>query len=112
MRVRARQGVSQPGNLRAVELGDVRMHVRHVGWCLGQACRDLGLLPLQLLHPCFHGGLVHPVLDGPHDALDRSLDLLKSLAVDFGLDAALLRSEEHTSELQSLMRTSYAVFRL
>src|SRR3546814_9698654 len=26
--------------------------------------------------------------------------------------AALLRSEEHTSELQSLMRTSYAVFSL
>src|SRR3546814_8959346 len=26
------------------------------------------------------------------------------------LDAALLRSEEHTSELQSLMRISYAVF--
>src|SRR3546814_4917167 len=27
-----------------------------------------------------------------------------------GLDAASLRSEEHTSELQSLMRISYAVF--
>src|SRR3546814_3998446 len=27
-----------------------------------------------------------------------------------GLPTSLLRSEEHTSELQSLMRTSYAVF--
>src|SRR3546814_6870798 len=27
-----------------------------------------------------------------------------------GLDALVFRSEEHTSELQSLMRTSYAVF--
>src|SRR3546814_2522384 len=27
-------------------------------------------------------------------------------------DALLMRSEEHTSELQSLMRISYAVFRL
>src|SRR3546814_1523936 len=27
-----------------------------------------------------------------------------------GLPAAILRSEEHTSELQSLMRISYAVF--
>src|SRR3546814_6779614 len=27
-----------------------------------------------------------------------------------GYDAAILRSEEHTSELQSLMRISYAVF--
>src|SRR3546814_5938170 len=30
----------------------------------------------------------------------------------FGLNALLGRSEEHTYELQSLMRTSYAVFRL
>src|SRR3546814_2346762 len=34
---------------------------------------------------------------------------LKSLAIA-GDDATALRSEEHTSELQSLMRTSYAVF--
>src|SRR3546814_6189131 len=32
------------------------------------------------------------------------------LAVDGALDRAAMRSEEHTSELQSLMRTSYAVF--
>src|SRR3546814_3464004 len=31
------------------------------------------------------------------------------VAIPFG-DTALVRSEEHTSELQSLMRTSYAVF--
>src|SRR3546814_10538504 len=31
-------------------------------------------------------------------------------AADFLADAPLLRSEEHTSELQSLMRISYAVF--
>src|SRR3546814_8576638 len=30
--------------------------------------------------------------------------------VDYEMRAALLRSEEHTSELQSLMRNSYAVF--
>src|SRR3546814_1727113 len=29
---------------------------------------------------------------------------------DVHIDSALVRSEEHTSELQSLMRTSYAVF--
>src|SRR3546814_1754910 len=29
---------------------------------------------------------------------------------DYGYLAAILRSEEHTSELQSLMRISYAVF--
>src|SRR3546814_3942411 len=35
-----------------------------------------------------------------HDRQRRALDV----------DAAILRSEEHTSELQSLMRISYAVF--
>src|SRR3546814_2271107 len=33
-----------------------------------------------------------------------------ALAKDFPADLAALRSEEHTSELQSLMRISYAVF--
>src|SRR3546814_1060292 len=32
------------------------------------------------------------------------------LAACFALDGSLVRSEEHTSELQSLMRISYAVF--
>src|SRR3546814_1830857 len=42
----------------------------------------------------------------------RKLDMPHPLAADLGnrdLDTAF-RSEEHTSELQSLMRTSYAVF--
>src|SRR3546814_10649646 len=37
-------------------------------------------------------------------------DLDHALVVDVDLGAGLGRSEEHTSELQSLMRTSYAVF--
>ncbi|ANK82049.1 MAG: hypothetical protein TEF_15570 [Rhizobiales bacterium NRL2] len=90
MRIGARQRIGQPGDLRAVKFSDVRMHVRHVGWRLGQACRDLGLLPLQLLHPCFHGGLVHAVFDRPHNALDRTVDLLEGLTVDLPLGTALL----------------------
>src|SRR3546814_9557808 len=39
------------------------------------------------------------------DARDASLERLKG-----GQEALRIRSEEHTSELQSLMRTSYAVF--
>src|SRR3546814_7094894 len=31
-------------------------------------------------------------------------------AADYGLDTRAIRSEEHTSDLQSLMRNSYAVF--
>src|SRR3546814_6600281 len=57
-----------------------------------------------------HRGLVH--------ALPRRLRRLRALAADSrpppgtGADpgALQLRSEEHTSELQSLMRISYAVF--
>src|SRR3546814_6456976 len=34
----------------------------------------------------------------------------RGLTMEFGRDVPLPRSEEHTSELQSLMRNSYAVF--
>src|SRR3546814_2167660 len=52
---------------------------------------------------------------GQHDAAadPRELtgDVLQGMRVDIDVDAmASLRSEEHTSELQSLMRISYAVF--
>src|SRR3546814_1634800 len=41
----------------------------------------------------------------------RDKNLVLSMANDLGLGAATSpRSEEHTSELQSLMRISYAVF--
>src|SRR3546814_10468513 len=56
-------------------------------------------------------------LGGALEGDDLGAELLGSLAVVEGaLDAAdrrpleILRSEEHTSELQSLMRISYAVF--
>src|SRR3546814_8824254 len=38
------------------------------------------------------------------------ISILLSLAKRYNLLAKLIRSEEHTSELQSLMRNSYAVF--
>src|SRR3546814_3384319 len=52
------------------------------------------------------------------EARNRRLDLVGHVGIGaFGLDVARprleverLRSEEHTSELQSLMRISYAVF--
>src|SRR3546814_4166963 len=42
---------------------------------------------------------VNPILDAGNATAELAVDLVESL-----------RSEEHTSELQSLMRTSYAVF--
>src|SRR3546814_10857989 len=63
-----------------------------------------------------------PRLVGKHRALDLlltgaelsaaeaySLGAVSRLVADDDVDAEALRSEEHTSELQSLMRISYAV---
>src|SRR3546814_6493289 len=60
-------------------------------------------------------GRIEPVDD--REALDerRAVDLERrheSLRVARQIVLAVLRSEEHTSELQSLMRLSYAVFSL
>src|SRR3546814_4420682 len=46
--------------------------------------------------------------------IERALDLLKLVSIPFPerRRQQYPRSEEHTSELQSLMRISYAVFRL
>src|SRR3546814_7709908 len=41
---------------------------------------------------------------------DLDLDELRDELSDFAQPEKKVRSEEHTSELQSLMRTSYAVF--
>src|SRR3546814_10549254 len=60
-------------------------------------------------HPLRVGHLIAE----PRQQLDRDAHLVLSalpLRSDKALLLALDRSEEHTSELQSLMRTSYAVF--
>src|SRR3546814_9556143 len=56
-------------------------------------------------------------IDNPDAAVDPEhwietleADLPRLIAGAFGRYRALVRSEEHTSELQSLMRISYAVF--
>src|SRR3546814_1585264 len=53
-----------------------------------------------------HPGIDVIIRDTLHDQIQ---DLVESGAADFGLTVTP-RSEEHTSELQSLMRISYAVF--
>src|SRR3546814_3766712 len=51
-----------------------------------------------------------PLMPRPVAAIDSAIACLseKGRVLVFGLDE--IRSEEHTSELQSLMRISYAVF--
>src|SRR3546814_7195619 len=61
---------------------------------------------------CITAGAPRPIREAVHADLDRSRAIyahVDALARRLGADAAD-RSEEHTSELQSLMRISYAVF--
>src|SRR3546814_1297882 len=65
-------------------------------------------------------GTIFSVLHAPHHASGRNVeeqDFLQAGSQQvaagyavYGPQAMLVRSEEHTSELQSLMRISYAVF--
>src|SRR3546814_2851096 len=48
--------------------------------------------------------------DTPRSLLLRYADLAREAEDDAAAERAYRRSEEHTSELQSLMRISYAVF--
>src|SRR3546814_7075485 len=88
------------------------LHVRRLGVVTGQLEGEIGL----------HAGADVDVavveqrpaamaaLDGAQVVGDLRLDRAKARRVD--LSQEVLRSEEHTSELQSLMRISYAVFGL
>src|SRR3546814_7135717 len=72
---------------------------------------DLGRLELRVR---MEGGLV-PIQLGAHaasttQAIRAALPELRAALADSGLSAGSLRSAEHTSELQSLIRISYAVF--
>src|SRR3546814_9728079 len=55
------------------------------------------------------GTAVYARLPGPVAGADDHVVALVHLR-QYGVDASRVRSEEHTSELQSLMRISYAVF--
>src|SRR3546814_2617620 len=64
-----------------------------------------GGVPMAVNMPGSTGGVLHVVatpIGNLGDLSPRALDTLRSVAA--------IRSEEHTSELQSLMRNSYAVF--
>src|SRR3546814_1301018 len=77
--------------------------VKAVVWlvALGSGTSGGILAPLLIIGGAFGGliGLVLPGGPGPWAMIGMT-----------GVMAAAMRSEEHTSEIQSLMRTSYAVF--
>src|SRR3546814_943154 len=50
------------------------------------------------------------IIEQAHQRANQIVDAAKTEAIAEGTRQKALRSEEHTSELQSLMRISYAVF--
>src|SRR3546814_3205356 len=70
---------------------------------------------VKTLHPKVHGGLLAVRGNADHAASMQqhdigAIDLVVVNLYPFAQTVARGRSEEHTSELQSLMRISYAVF--
>src|SRR3546814_3387592 len=95
-----------PASVQALALGDVARGAArlalHGGGGLALALLGRLLVVLALAGFGQHAGLLAGALEAAQGKLERLV------FADF--DA--WRSEEHTSELQSLMRISYAVFRL
>src|SRR3546814_4857193 len=80
--------------------------------------KALGLLKLFLEErqgtPGHHGGVAHPLviqLHGVHEVPHYLVAVISGFG-PIPVHGLIRRSEEHTSELQSLMRISYAVVRL
>src|SRR3546814_3386964 len=57
-----------------------------------------------------HAGQIQGFFDIPTDNLYAVPILARDVKDNYDVKNVMVRSEEHTSELQSLMRTSYAVF--
>src|SRR3546814_2211451 len=72
--------------------------------------RSLRLSPVAKQQPCRRTGLTVAGLRGPEIGWRGSFDLFGATGVKANGPRRPARSEEHTSELQSLMRISYDVF--
>src|SRR3546814_9536792 len=91
--------IDQRGRIALLTAEGVFIDPQHLGATaarqLPDPLRDKGLIPT------LNGGTANPV---------RARQLALTHAPIMGLEDLQARSEEHTSELQSLMRISYAVF--
>src|SRR3546814_6897315 len=61
--------------------------------------------------PIFEDNASYKRIEGEEQTLKTTEDLFQQSLHEYTITHAIERSEEHTSDLQSLMRTSYAVFR-
>src|SRR3546814_1498722 len=82
-----------------------------------QRCRDLGAFEVGRVLPFAKRRMIGPYIFfdrmGPklmEPGLPREADVRPHPHIGLSTITYLFRSEEHTSELQSLMRISYAVF--
>src|SRR3546814_4520258 len=82
---------------------------RRDGVSMGLTSHDRDLMVDGLIYRASPGMLPSAVSVGAGLDVD-SMDVKGALTSDAISEADLKRSEEHTSELQSLMRISYAVF--
>src|SRR3546814_8941998 len=80
----------------------------------GAQVRVGGMRRLPLVHAFGAAFVDHPLAVAEDDVAGRQAHALEQVDAGDGRRAGTVdddRSEEHTSELQSLMRTPYAVFR-
>src|SRR3546814_10187407 len=85
-------------------IGSVGISINEaVGRILAGGVRDMADWVNKLYGQAFAAVYVQP-------GAKVAVHLEKPLAIDFDPEGRKVRSEEHTSELQSLMRISYAVF--
>src|SRR3546814_319498 len=98
--------VRRGGNLALFAIGRPGFDLGGRAACLHQSSRA------RIAVGLFGGELVHTArfLDGEEARIDRMMIADPAPAAFERIAAAFDRSEEHTSELQSLMRISYAVF--
>src|SRR3546814_10213616 len=102
---RARRSAAAVGMARAGRNRAQGGGVRHLGLC------DKGLVAAQALAvPLQNDADRQPQLHGRPLGRDQRAAAPGRAAQPQELGTTVLRSEEHTSELQSLMRISYAVF--
>src|SRR3546814_6228274 len=81
---------------------------RRGGWRRGTAMPIAARMPAD--DPAHRLAEVHAAIASAARTAGRPRDAVMLIAVSKTHPVAAIRSEEHTSELQSLMRSSYAVF--
>src|SRR3546814_8876296 len=84
---------------------DAAASAEEVVFVHGQQCRGDRLERVQPVDQLLHDAGVAGQVQAPVAMFDHVTDIMQMTK-----RVALYRSEEHTSELQSLMRLSYAVF--